>query len=86
MYVSLLYSSPLGYLIPLAGQLSHLCIEPLDLRVVVPLKLTPVIAGLAKSTRHTSQAAFYSIKNLHYREPGAHGRVVTILPFCCSNL
>jgi hypothetical protein len=50
--VSLINSSPLGRLISLASQLSHLCIEPLDLSVVVPLKLTPIITGLAKSTRH----------------------------------
>jgi hypothetical protein len=53
-YVSLIDSSPLGRLISLAGQLSHLCIEPLNLSIVVPLKLTSVIVGLAKTTRHTS--------------------------------
>jgi hypothetical protein len=52
--VSLIDSSPLGRLISLTGQLSHLCIEPLNLSVVVPLELTSVIAGLAKSTRHMS--------------------------------
>jgi hypothetical protein len=47
-------SSPLGHLIHLMGQLSHLCIEPLNLGVVIPLKLMFVITGLAKSTRHMS--------------------------------
>jgi hypothetical protein len=51
-YVSLIDSSPLGRLISLTGQLSHLCIESLDLIIVVPLELTYVIVGLAKSTRH----------------------------------
>jgi hypothetical protein len=62
--VSLKDSRPLGRLIPLMGQLSHFCIEPLNFGVVIPLKLTSVIAGLAKSTRHMSQATFYSIESL----------------------
>jgi hypothetical protein len=86
MYVSLIDSGPLGCLIPLAGQLSHLYIEPLNLSIMVPLKLTSVIVGLAKSTRHTSQAAFHSIKSLHHYEHGTHSKVITVLPFCCSNL
>ena len=53
-YVFLIGSSPLGRLIPLMSQLSHLGIEPLNLCVVIPLKLTLVIVGLTKSTRHTS--------------------------------
>ena len=85
-YVSLIDSSPLGRLIPLMSQLSHLCIEPLNLGVVIPLKLTLVIAGLTKSTRHTSQATFYSIESLHHCEHGAHSRVITVLTFCCTNL
>jgi hypothetical protein len=52
--ISLKDSHPLGRLIPLMGQLSHFCIEPLNFGVVIPLKLTLIIAGLAKSTRHTS--------------------------------
>jgi hypothetical protein len=48
--VSLKDSSPLGHLIPLMSQLSHLCIEPLNFNIVIPLKLTSIIAGLAKST------------------------------------
>jgi hypothetical protein len=52
--VSLKDSSPLSHLIPMMGKLSHFCIEPLNFGVVIPLKLTSVIAGLAKSTRHTS--------------------------------
>jgi hypothetical protein len=39
-YVSLKDPSPLGSLIPLMSQLSHLCSEPLNLGVVIPLKLT----------------------------------------------
>jgi hypothetical protein len=85
-YVSLIDSSPLGRLISLASQLSHLCIEPLDFTIVVSLKLTSIIVGLAKSTRHKSQATFYSIKIIHHCEQGAHGRVVTILHFGCTNL
>jgi hypothetical protein len=84
--VSLKDSSPLGRLIPLTGQLSHLCIEPLNLSVVIPLKLTSVITGLAKSIRHTPQATFYSIKSLHHREHDTHSMVITALRFCCTNL
>jgi hypothetical protein len=84
--VSLIHSGPLCCLISLVGQLSHLRIEPLDFSVVVPLKLTPVIVGLSKSTRHTPQTAFYSIKSPHYCKHGAHSRVVTVLHFRCSNL
>jgi hypothetical protein len=46
----------------------------------------PIIADLAKSTRHMSQAAFYSIKSPHYRKHGAHSRVVTVLRFGCTNI
>jgi hypothetical protein len=53
MYVSLKDHSPLGSLILLTSQLRHLCSEPLNLSVVIPLKLTSVIASLTKSTRHT---------------------------------
>jgi hypothetical protein len=84
--VSLIHSSPLCCLISLAGQLSHLRIEPLDFSVMVPLKLMPIIVGLAKCTRNTPQTAFYSMKGLRYYEHGAHGRVVTVLPFHHSNL
>ena len=85
-YVSLINSSPLGRLIPLTSQLSHLCIEPLSLGIVIPLTLMSVIVGLTKSTRHTSQATFYSIKSLHHYKHGAHSRVITVLSFCCTNL
>ena len=85
-YVSLIDSSPLGRLIPLTSQLSHLYIEPLNLGIMIPLTLTSVIAGLTKSTRHTSQATFYSIESLHHCEHGAHGRVITVLSLCCTNL
>jgi hypothetical protein len=51
-HVSLKDYSPLGHLIPLTSQLSHLCSESLNLGVVIPLKLTSIIASLAKSTRH----------------------------------
>jgi hypothetical protein len=84
--VSLIDSSPLGRLIPLTGQLSHLCIEPLNLSVVIPLKLMSIITGLSKSTRHTSQATFYSIESLHHYEHGSYSMVITILRFCCTNL
>jgi hypothetical protein len=84
--VSLINSSPLGRLISLASQLSHLYIEPLNLSIMVPLELTSVVTGLAKGTRHMPQATFYSIESPHHREHGAHGRVITVLPFCCSNL
>jgi hypothetical protein len=53
-YISLESHSPLGSLISLASQLSHLCVEPLNLGVVISLKLTAVIMSLTKSTRHTS--------------------------------
>ena len=86
MYVSLIDSSPLGRLIPLTSQLSHLGTEPLNLGVVIPLTLMYVIAGLTKSTRHMSQATFYSIESLHHCEHGAHGRVITVLFFYCTNL
>jgi hypothetical protein len=52
--VSLKDSRPLGRLIPLTCQLSHLCSEYLNLGVMIPLKLTSIVASLAKSTRHTS--------------------------------
>jgi hypothetical protein len=84
--VSLKDSSPLGRLISLAGQLSHLYMEPLDLSIMIPLKLTSVIVGLAKSTRHTPQATFYSIESLHHCEHSAHSEVITVLHFCCTNL
>jgi hypothetical protein len=86
MNVSLKDSSPLGRLIPLTGQLSHVCIEPLNLSVVIPLKLTSVIAGLAKSTKHMSQATFYFIKSLYYCKHGTHSLIITALCFCCTNL
>jgi hypothetical protein len=63
-YVSLENHSPLGSLILLTSQLSHLCGEPLNLGVVIPLKLTSVITSLTKSTRHTSQDTFHSIEGL----------------------
>jgi hypothetical protein len=85
-YVSLKDSSPLGHLIPLASQLSHLNSESLNLGVMIPLKLTSVIVSLAKSTRHMSQATFYSIKSLHHYEHGAHSGVITVLSFCYANL
>ena len=85
-YVSLIDSSPLGCLIPLTSQLSHLCTEPLNLSIVISLKLMSVIVGLTKSTRHTSQATFYSIESLHHCEHGAHSRVITVLSFYCTNL
>jgi hypothetical protein len=85
-YISLKDHSPLGSLIPLTSQLSHLCSEPLNLGVVIPLKLTSVIASLTKSTRHTSQATFHSIEGLHHCEYDTHGRVITILCFCYTNL
>jgi hypothetical protein len=53
-YVSLKDPNPLGSLIPLTHQLSHLCSEPLNLGVVIPLKLTSVVMSLTKSTKHTS--------------------------------
>jgi hypothetical protein len=85
-YVSLKDPSPLGSLIPLTSQLSHLCSEPLNLGVVIPLKLTSVVTSLTKSTRLTSQTTFHSIKSLHHCEHGTHGEVITILGFCCTNL
>jgi hypothetical protein len=84
--ISLIHSGPLYCMISLTGQLSHLHIEPLDFSVVVPLKLMTVIVGLAKCTNHMPQTAFYSIKSPHYCERGAHCRIVTVLPFHCSNL
>jgi hypothetical protein len=53
-YVSLKDPSPLGSLILLTSQLSHLCSEPLNLGVMIPLKLMSVVTSLTKSTRHTS--------------------------------
>jgi hypothetical protein len=53
-YVSLKDPSPLGSLIPLMSQLSHLYSEPLNLGIVIPLKLTSVITSLTKSTKHMS--------------------------------
>jgi hypothetical protein len=85
-YVSLKDYSPLGRLIPLTCQLSHLCSESLNLGVVIPLKLTSVIVSLDKSTRHTSQATFHSIDGLHYCKHGTHSGVITILCFCWPNL
>jgi hypothetical protein len=85
-YISLKDHSPLGSLIPLTSQLSHLYSEPLNLGVMIPLKLTSVIMSLTKSTRHTSQATFHSIEGLHHGEHGTHGGVITVLCFCCTNL
>jgi hypothetical protein len=85
-YVFLKDHSPLGSLIPLMSQLRHLCSEPLNLGVVIPLKLTSVVASLTKSTRHTSQATFHSIEGLHHSEHGTHGGVITVPCFCCTNL
>jgi hypothetical protein len=85
-YVSLKDHSPLGSLIPLMSQLSHLYSEPLNLGVVIPLKLTSVVTSLTKSTKHTSQATFHFIEGLHHCGHGTHGGVITILGFCCTNL
>jgi hypothetical protein len=84
--VSLKDSRPLGRMIPLTCQLSHLCSESLNLGVMIPLKLTSIVVSLAKSTRHTSQATFHSIEGLHHYEHGTHSGVITVLCFCCSNL
>ena len=72
-HISLIGPSPLGRLIALMSQLSHLYTEPLNFGVVIPLKLTSVITGMTKSTRHASQATFYSIESLYHCEHGAHG-------------
>jgi hypothetical protein len=85
-YVSLKDPSSLGSLIPLTRQLSHLCSEPLNLGIVIPLKLTSVVTSLIKSTRHTSQTTFHSIEGLHHCKHGTHGGVITVLGFCCTNL
>jgi uncharacterized membrane protein len=85
-YVSLKDPSPLDSLIPLTHQLSHLCSEPLNLGVVIPLKVTSIITSLTKSTRHTSQTTFHSIEGLHHCEHGTHGGVITVLGLCCTNL
>jgi hypothetical protein len=53
-HISLENHSPLGSLIPLTSQLSHLCGEPLNLGIVISLKLMSVVMSLTKSTRHTS--------------------------------